>query len=323
MTRAIVLRAYGGPEALRLEDIDLAAPGAGEVLIRQTGIGVNFIDTYYRRGIYPLPLPAIIGDQASGVVEGLGAAVSGFCIGDRVAYCAAGNAYVERRVIRADKLVKLPAGLDDDVVSASLLRGLTAEYLLCRLHAVQPGETLLVHAAAGGTGLIVCQWARHLGAQVIATVGSAAKLDIARAAGAAHVLLHGDTDWAAQVRELTAGRGVDVVYDSIGQDTFMASLECLRPRGLMVAYGNASGKPPPFDVLTLARLGSLFLTRPRLSEYVASRADLEGAAARYFDVLERGIVRPHAVEHFALAAAGAAHEHLEDRATLSIPVLVP
>lgn len=323
MTRAIVLRAYGGPEALRLEDIDLGEPGLGEVLIRQTGIGVNFIDTYYRRGIYPVPLPAIIGDQATGVVEEVGAAVSGFAIGDRVAYCAAGHAYVERRLIGADKLVKLPAGIDDDVVSASLLRGLTAEYLLCRLHAVQPGETVVVHAAAGGTGLIVCQWARHLGAQVIATVGSAAKVDIARAAGAEHVLLHSQTDWAAQARELTAGRGVDVVYDSIGLDTFMASLECLRPRGLMVAYGNASGKPPPFDVLTLSRLGSLYLTRPRLTDYVESRADLEGAAARYFDVLLRGIVRPHPVEHFALAAAGAAHEHLEDRATLSIPVLVP
>jgi len=280
VTRAIVLRAYGGPEALRLEDIDLGEPGLGEVLIRQTGIGVNFIDTYYRRGIYPVPLPAIIGDQATGVVEEVGAAVSGFAIGDRVAYCAAGHAYVERRLIGADKLVKLPAGIDDDVVSASLLRGLTAEYLLCRLHAVQPGETVVVHAAAGGTGLIVCQWARHLGAQVIATVGSAAKVDIARAAGAEHVLLHSQTDWAAQARELTAGRGVDVVYDSIGLDTFMASLECLRPRGLMVAYGNASGKPPPFDVLTLSRLGSLYLTRPRLTDYVESRADLEGAAAR-------------------------------------------
>ncbi|MEX2482569.1 MAG: quinone oxidoreductase [Gammaproteobacteria bacterium] len=323
VTRAIVLHEFGGPEQLRLEETALDDPGAGEVLIRQTGIGVNYIDTYYRRGIYPLPLPAIIGDQATGVIELLGDEVSGFAIGDRVAYCGGGQAYVERRTIAADKLVKLPAELDDDVVSSSLLRGLTAEYLLCRLHAVQPGESVVVHAAAGGTGLIVCQWAKHLGATVIATVGASAKEHIARDAGADHVLLHDDPDFVARVRELTGGRGVDVVYDSIGLDTFMDSLACLRPRGLMVAYGNASGKPAPLDVLALAGHGSLFLTRPRLTEYIATRADLEASAARYFDVLVGGVVRPHPVQHFALAEAAAAHRHLEDRAALRIPVLVP
>lgn len=323
VTRAIVLHEFGGPDKLRLEETDLGDPDAGQVLIRQTGIGVNYIDTYYRQGIYPLPLPAIIGDQASGVVEALGAGVSGIAVGDRVAYCTGGRAYVERRTIAADRLVKLPAEIDDDVVSSSLLRGLTAEYLLCRLHVVQPGETLIVHAAAGGTGLIVCQWAKHLGATVIASVGTPAKQDIARGAGADHVLLHDDPEFVARVRELTGGRGVDVVYDSIGLDTFMDSLACLRPRGLMVAYGNASGKPAPLDVLALASHGSLFLTRPRLGEYIATRAELEDSAARYFDVLAGGVVRPHPVQHFALADAAAAHVHLEDRAALSIPVLVP
>ncbi len=323
VVRAIVLEAYGGPDALQSREVELGRPGAGDVLIRHTGIGVNFIDTYYRRGLYPVPLPAIIGDQAVGVVEALGEGVRGLKPGDRVAYASAGQAYVEARTISAERIVRLPAAISDETAAATLVRGLTAEYLLFRLHELKPEETIIVHAATGGTGLMVCQWAKDIGATVIATVGSAAKIAMAEEAGADHVLLHGDPDFVASVRELSGGRGVDVAYDSIGLDTFVKSLECLRPRGLMVAYGNASGKPEPFDILHLSRLGSLYLTRPRLTEYIATKADLELSATRFFEALERGIVWPHPVERFALEDAPAAHRHLEDREKHTIPILVP
>lgn len=323
MTRAIVLRELGGPDKLVVEDVELRTPGAGEVLVRHTGIGVNFIDTYFRRGVYPIKLPAIIGDQATGLIEAVGPEVSGFKIGDRIGYGSAGPSYVEARVMSAQSIVHLPDGIADDVVAATLTRGMTAEYLLFRLHELKPGETVIVHAATGGTGLMVCQWAKHLGATVIATVGAENKFEMAREAGADHVLLHGAEDFVAQVRELTGGRGVDVAYDSIGRETFMKSIECLRPRGLMVAYGNASGKPDPLDVLALSRHGSLYLTRPNLAHYVSTRTELELSTGRFFDALERGIVWPHAVERFALEDAPAAHRHLEDRAKHTIPILVP
>lgn len=323
MARAIVLREYGGPDQLKLEQVEVPAPVAGEVRIRHTGIGVNFIDTYYRRGLYPLPLPAIIGDQAVGVIEALGPGVKGFKVGERVGYASAGKAYVEARVVNVERVVRLPDSVSDDTVAATLVRGLTAEYLLFRLHAVRADETVVVHAATGGTGLMVCQWAKDIGATVIATVGSPAKMAMAEEAGADHVLLHTAEDFAARVRELTHGRGADVVYDSIGRDTFVKSLESLKPRGLMVAYGNASGKPEPFDILNLSRLGSLYLTRPRLTEYIASTAELQLSAGRFFDALERGIVWPHPVARFALAEAPAAHRHLEDRLQHTIPILVP
>lgn len=323
MARAMVLHEYGGPEQFRLEQVEVRAPGAGEVRIRHTGIGVNFIDTYYRRGLYPLPLPAIIGDQAAGVVEALGPGVHGFKVGDRVGYASAGKAYVEARVVNADRIVHLPDSVTDDIVAATLVRGMTAEYLLFRLHELQADETVIVHAATGGTGLMVCQWAKDIGATVIATVGSAAKVAMAEEAGADHVLLHSADDFVANVRALTHGRGADVAYDSIGRDTFVKSLESLKPRGLMVAYGNASGKPEPFDILNLSRLGSLYLTRPRLTEYIATKAELDLSAKRFFDALERGIVWPHPVERFALADVAAAHRHLEDREKHTIPILVP
>ncbi len=323
MTRAIVLRELGGPDNLVVEDVDLRAPGAGEVLVRHTGIGVNFVDTYFRRGLYPIKLPAIIGDQAAGVVEAVGPEVVSFKPGDRIGYGSAGPSYVEARVMKADAIVHLPDAISDEVVAATLTRGMTAEYLLFRLHALRPGETVIVHAATGGTGLMVCQWAKDLGATVIATVGAESKFEMAREAGADYVLLHSAADFVAQVRDLTGGRGVDVAYDSIGRDTFMKSIECLRPRGLMVAYGNASGKPDPLDVLALSRHGSLYLTRPNLSHYVSTRADLELSTSRFFDALERGIVWPHPVERFALEEAPAAHRHLEDRAKHTIPILVP
>ncbi len=323
MTRAIVLRELGGPDKLVIEDVELRAPAAGEVLVRHTGIGVNFIDTYFRRGLYPIKLPAIIGDQATGVIEAVGPEVKGFKVGDRIGYGSAGPSYVEARVMKAESIVHLPDAISDDVVAATLTRGMTAEYLLFRLHALKAGETVIVHAATGGTGLMVCQWAKDLGATVIATVGAENKFEMAREAGADHVLLHSAADFVAQVRDLTQGRGVDVAYDSIGRDTFMKSIECLRPRGLMVAYGNASGKPDPLDVLALSRHGSLYLTRPNLGHYVSSRAELELSTGRFFDALERGIVWPHPVERFALQEAPAAHRHLEDRAKHTIPILVP
>ncbi len=323
MTQAIVVHEYGGPEQLRVESVEVGEPAAGEVRIRHTGIGVNYVDTYFRRGLYPATLPYIIGDQACGVVEALGPGVTSFAVGDRVAYGSCANAYVAARLVPAEVLVRLPGDVDETVVAASLTRGMTAEYLLFRLHPLAPGETCVVYAAAGGTGRIVCQWAKHLGATVIATVGTAEKVAVAREAGADHVLLNDDPDFVARVRGWSGGRGVDVVYDSVGRDTFTQSLACLRPRGLMVAYGNASGPPDPLDVLALARHGSLFLTRPRLPEYVATRAELELCAGRYFDALASGIVRPHATERFALADAAAAHVHLEDRSRLTMPVLVP
>ncbi|MEQ8661464.1 MAG: quinone oxidoreductase [Gammaproteobacteria bacterium] len=323
MTQAIVLREHGGPEQLRVEDIEVGAPGPGAVRLRHTGIGVNYVDTYFRRGLYPVALPHVIGDQACGVVEALGAGVDGLAVGDRVAYASCTHAYAASRIAPADQLVRLPDDVDELVVASSLTRGMTAEYLLFRLHALAPGEICLVYAASGGTGRIVCQWARHLGATVIATVGATSRIEVARESGAHHVLLHDDPDFVARVRAWSGGRGVDVVYDSVGRDTFARSLECLRPRGLMVAYGNASGAPEPCEVLALARLGSLFLTRPRLPDYVATRAELELCAGRYFAALAAGIVRPHALTRFALADAAAAHVHLEDRDQLTIPVLVP
>lgn len=323
MARAIVLKEYGGPEQLQLDEVEVGQPGEGEVLIRHTGIGVNYIDTYFRRGVYPIPLPAVIGDQACGVVEALGPGVSEFKRGDRVGYGSSARAYIETRVIKTKDIVRLPDGVSDEIVAATLLRGLTAEYLLFRAYELKPGETALVHAATGGTGLIVCQWAKALGATVIASVGAASKCAAATAAGADHVLLHSADDFVEQVREMTAGRGVDVAYDSVGRDTFMKSIACLRPRGMMVAYGNASGKPEPFDVLSLAAHGSLFLTRPRLNEYIATKDELELSASRFFAALEHGIVRPHGVERFDLADAAAAHIHLEDRAKFTIPILIP
>lgn len=323
MARAIVLNAYGGPEQLALESVDVQEPDAGEVLIRQTAVGVNFVDTYCRRGLYPVPLPAIIGNQGVGVVEGLGDGETDFEIGDRVGYGSSNGGYVDMRVIKSKDIVRVPDGISDEVVAAALTRGMTAEFLLFRVHQLEAGETVIVHAATGGTGLIVCQWAKHLGATVIATVGSKAKIAMAEAAGADHVLLHDAVDFVDGVSSITNGRGVDVVYDSIGKTTFANSLECLRPRGLMVAYGNASGKPDPLDVLSLASQGSLFLTRPRLWEYVGTKVGLELSTSRFFDAVETGIVQPSPVEAFALADAASAHVHLEDRAKHTIPILVP
>lgn len=323
MGKAVFVKEHGGAEVLSYEDSPARAPGPRQVLLRHTAIAVNYIDTYYRSGLYPAELPLIPGDTAAGLVEAVGAEVKDFKPGDRAA-CASVplGAYAEERLVDADAVVPLPEGISDELAGASLTRGLTAEYLIHRLHPLKAGETILVHAAAGGAGKILCQWANQLGAKVIGTVGATSKLEVARENGCAEALLHGE-DFTAQVKELTGGRGVDVVYDSIGKSTFAKSLACLRPRGLMVSFGNASGKPPLLDVLELAKRGSLFLTRPTLYSYTADREQLRRAAERYFKAVTEGLLSVETGVPFALKDSAAAHRHLEDRSQLGSPVLLP
>lgn len=323
MGKAVFVKEHGGAEVLSYEDSPARAPGPRQVLLRHTAIAVNYIDTYYRSGMYPAELPLIPGDTAAGLVEAVGAEVKDFKPGDRAA-CASVplGAYAEERLVDADAVVPLPEGISDELAGASLTRGLTAEYLIHRLHPLKAGETILVHAAAGGAGKILCQWANQLGAKVIGTVGATNKLEVARENGCAEALLHGE-DFTAQVKELTGGRGVDVVYDSIGKSTFAKSLACLRPRGLMVSFGNASGKPPLLDVLELAKRGSLFLTRPTLYSYTADREQLRRAAERYFKAVTEGLLSVETGVPFALKDSAAAHRHLEDRSQLGSPVLLP
>lgn len=323
MGKAVFVKEHGGAEVLSYEDSPARAPGPRQVLLRHTAIAVNYIDTYYRSGMYPAELPLIPGDTAAGLVEAVGAEVKDFKPGDRAA-CASVplGAYAEERLVDADAVVPLPEGISDELAGASLTRGLTAEYLIHRLHPLKAGETILVHAAAGGAGKILCQWANQLGAKVIGTVGADNKLEVARENGCSEALLHGE-DFTAQVKELTGGRGVDVVYDSIGKSTFAKSLACLRPRGLMVSFGNASGKPPLLDVLELAKRGSLFLTRPTLYSYTAGREQLRRAAERYFKAVTEGLLSVETGVPFALKDSAAAHRHLEDRSQLGSPVLLP
>lgn len=323
MSKAVFVKEHGGAEVLSYEDSPARAPGPRQVLLRHTAIAVNYIDTYYRSGLYPAELPLIPGDTAAGLVEAVGAEVKDFKPGDRAA-CASVplGAYAEERLVDADAVVPLPEGISDELAGASLTRGLTAEYLLHRLYPLKAGETILVHAAAGGAGKILCQWANKLGATVIGSVGATNKLEVAKENGCAEALLHGE-DFAPQVKELTGGRGVDVVYDSIGKSTFAKSLACLRPRGLMVSFGNASGKPPLLDVLELAKRGSLFLTRPTLYSYTAGREQLRRAAERYFKAVTEGLLSVETGVPFALKDSAAAHRHLEDRSQLGSPVLLP
>ena len=293
------------------------------MLVRNTAIGVNYIDTYYRSGLYPAALPLIPGDQAAAVVEAVGPELSEFKPGDRVAYASKPlGAYVDERVIDADLLVPLPDGISDEITGATLTRGLTAEYLTHRLYELKAGETVLVHAAAGGAGRILCQWADKIGAIVIGTVGSEEKVEIARENGCTEVLLHQD-DFVPQIKDLTAGKGVDVVYDSIGKATFMKSLDCIRSRGMMVSFGNASGKPDSLDVLELAKRGCLFLTRPTLYGYTRDRGELLLSAERYFTAITSGLLHVENGVPFALEDAAEAHRHLEDRSIVGSPILIP
>jgi NADPH2:quinone reductase len=321
---AVRIHATGGQEELRFEEIELAAPAAGEALVRHHAIGVNFIDTYHRSGLYPLPLPAVLGTEAAGVVEAVGKGVTEVAVGQRVAYAGTiTGAYAEARCLPATRLVPLPDDVSCEQAAAMMLKGMTAEYLLRRTHRVANGETIVFHAAAGGVGLIACQWARALGARVIGVVGSAAKAELARAHGCAEVVVLPGQDLAGRVRELTGGRGVPVVYDSVGRDTFEASLDCLARRGLMVSFGNASGPVPPVSPLALATRGSLYLTRPSLAAYTADRDELLASAAALFAVVRTGAVRVTLSRRYPLPEAGQAHRDLEGRRTTGSLVLLP
>jgi NADPH2:quinone reductase len=322
--KAIRFHETGGPEVLRVEELPLPEPGPGQARVRHGAIGVNFIDTYHRTGLYKLPLPSGLGVEAAGVVEALGPGVAHLAVGDRVAYVARPpGAYAEAAAVAADRLVRIPGGVSDEVAAAAMLKGMTAWMLLRRIHAVKPGENVLFHAAAGGVGLIAVQWLRALGARTIATVGSEEKGKLALAAGASDVIVYTREDFVKRVRQLTKGEGVPVVYDSVGKSTFEGSLDCLAPLGLMVSFGNASGPVPPFDLAQLAAKGSLFLTRPTLFSYTARREDLEEGARELFDVIRSGKVRIDVKHRWPLAGAPDAHRALEGRHTTGSIVLVP
>jgi len=324
MVHAVRIHEHGGPEVLRWDEVAVAEPGAGEVRLRQTAIGLNYIDTYHRTGLYKVPaLPAVIGMEAAGVVESVGPGVTGLKAGDRVAYAGALGAYAEVRVCPADRLVVLPDWLDDIQAAATMLQGMTAEYLLRRTYRVQAGDTILVQAAAGGTGLLLCQWANRLGATVIGTVSTEEKAVLARAHGAHHVILYSRENFVERVRELTGGRGVAVVYDGVGQSTFLGSLDCLQPRGIMVSFGQASGAIPPFDTGLLAAKGSLYLTRPSLFTYTAKREDLLASAAEVFEAIRTGAIKIEVNQTLPLRDAAEAHRALEGRTTTGATVLIP
>ena len=322
MAHAIKVREHGGPEVLHWEEVPVPDPRAGEARIRQRTIGVNFIDVYQRNGLYPLSLPAVLGNEGAGVVEAVGPGVTDVAVGDRVAYAGLPGAYAEERTVPAERLVKLPDEISDDVAAAIMLKGMTAEYLLRRTHRVSPGETIVFHAAAGGVGQIACQWAKALGATVIGTVGSDAKVEVARRHGCDHVLITGP-DLASRVRQLTGGVGADVAYDGVGKDTWDASLDCLRPRGMLVSFGNASGPVPTFQPLVLTTKGSLFLTRPSLVHYVATREELVASAGAVFEVIRSGAVRIDIRHRYPLSEAARAHADLEGRRTVGPVVLTP
>ena len=324
MPHAVVFHQHGAAEVLRWESHDPGPPARGQVQLRHTAIGLNFIDIYDRTGLYPQTLPAVPGREAAGVVLAVGPGVRDFKPGQRVAYVhSEPGAYAEVRNIIAARLVKLPRDIRDEQAAALMLKGLTAEFLLRRTHRLARGERVLVHAAAGGVGSLLCQWARALGAQVIGVVGSEAKVELARRNGCQQVLVAGRDDIAAAVRERTRGRMVDVVYDAVGKDTFFESLDCLRPRGLMVSYGNASGPPPPIAPLELARRGSLFLTRPSLFHYLGTPAELQSAARALFSLVRARKIRVHIGQRYALAEAAQAQTELEARRTIGATVLIP
>ena len=324
MSRAIRIHSTGGPEVLCCEDVDVGSPAAGEAVVRHTAIGVNFIDTYHRSGLYPQVLPATLGMEAAAVVEAVGTGVDIVRKGQRVAYAGGPiGAYAERRRIPADRLVPLPDAIGDDVAAAVMLKGMTAQYLLRQTYEVKPGDTVLFHAAAGGVGLIACAWAKRLGATVIGTVGSDEKAALARAHGCDHVIVYTREEFVSRVREITDGRGVRVVYDSVGRSTWDGSLDCLQPRGLMVSFGNASGPVPPISPLVLAAKGSLYLTRPTLMTYTATRDALLTCANELFAALAAGVVTAHVSARYPLADAAQAHRDLESRRTTGSLLLIP
>lgn len=324
MTHAIRIHQTGGPEVMSWEEVSVGAPGPGEARVKHAAVGLNFIDTYHRTGLYPLSLPSGLGLEGAGTVEAVGEGVTSLKPGDRVAYAGGPlGAYAEERLIPADRLLKLPDSIDFRTGAAMMLQGLTAAYLLRRTYPVKAGDTILVHAAAGGVGLIACQWAKALGATVIGTVSTEAKADLARAHGCDHPILYTRENFAQRVREITGGEGVPVVYDGIGKDTWVGSLDSLRPLGMMVSFGNASGPVGLIDPLVLSQKGSLFFTRPTLMHYIAKRADLEALAGELFAMVSSGQVKIEVNQTFALKDAAAAHIALEGRQTTGSTVLLP
>ena len=322
--KAIRIERTGGPEVLELVQVEVPSPKSGEILVRHEAVGVNFIDTYHRSGLYPVKLPSGLGLEAAGVVEAVGEGVTRFKAGDRVAYASGPiGAYAELHATSAARAVKLPDGIDAKVAAACLLKGMTAEFLVRRTYPVKAGETILVHAAAGGVGSILVQWAKHLGARVIGTAGSDAKAELARSHGADHVILYRDQDVAAEVRRLTDGKGVPVAYDSVGASTFEGTLASLARRGMFVSFGNASGPVPPFAPLRLSQAGSLFFTRPTMFDYTATTEDLDASAAALFEVIGSGAVKIDIGQTFALGDARRAHEALEGRDTVGASLLIP
>jgi NADPH:quinone reductase len=322
--KAIRFAKAGGPEVLALHDVELPPPSPGQVRVRHSAIGLNFIDTYHRCGLYQVALPSGLGLEAAGTVEALGEDVVGLKLGERVGYCSGPiGAYAEANNVPADRVVKLPSTVSDEVAAACLLKGMTAQYLLKRAFPVKPGQTILFHAAAGGVGLIAGQWAKHLGASVIGTVGSDDKIELAKAHGCDHVLNLRMDEWVTRVRELTNGEGVPVVYDSVGKDTFAGSLDCLAVRGMLVSFGNSSGAVPAFEPAILSTKGSLYLTRPTLFHYTRTARELQQTAADLFAAIASGAVKIRVNQRFALKDARAAHEALQSRKTTGATVLIP
>src|SRR5262245_4369453 len=323
-THAIRIERTGGPEQMKWVEVDLPAPGKGEVQLKNLACGLNFIDTYHRTGLYPVQLPAGLGLEASAIVEAVGEGVSGFKVGDRVAHgTGPAGAYAERRNFPAEKLFRVPDSIDDRTAAAMMLQGMTVEYLIHRTYPVQKGDWVLLHAAAGGVGSIASQWLNRLGAQIIGTAGSPEKLALAKEQGCHHVINYRTEDWVKRVKEITGGQGCAVVYDGVGKDVFMQSLDCLRPRGYMVTFGNASGPSPDLSPLILSQKGSLFLTRPTLMAYTASRADLELSAGRVIDAIAKGWVKMKVGQTYPLKDATQAHLDLEARKTTGSTVLIP
>jgi NADPH:quinone reductase len=325
MVKAVVVHRFGGPEALSYEDVQVGDPGPGEVRLRQTAVGVNYIDTYFRTGMYPSPIgtPFIAGNEGAGEVIEVGSGVSDFKVGDRVAYVVGLGSYTQERLLPAERVVKLPANISYEQAAGMMLKGMTAWYLLRRTHKVQRGENILWHAAAGGVGLIGCQWANSLGANVIGTVGSKDKAELAKKNGAHHTILYRDEDFVARVKEITGGKMCEVVYDGIGKATFPASLDCIKPLGLFVSFGSASGPIDAFNINILQTKGSLYATRPTLNTYVAARADLLTAANELFEVVGSGKVKIPINQKFPLKEAQKAHRELEGRATTGSTILLP
>ena len=322
MPHAIRVHEVGGPNVLRWEEVEVGDPGPGQVRLRQEAAGLNFIDVYHRTGLYKQDMPFTPGVEGAGIVEATGPGVTAVSVGDRVAYGGPLGGYAEVRLIDAEKVVKLPDAISSEEAAAMMLQGMTAHMLLRQVYAVKPGDTILIHAAAGGVGLIVCQWAKALGATVIGTVGSEEKAELARAHGCDHPIIYTKADFVAEVGRITEGAKVPVVYDSVGKDTFLKSLDCLQPRGMMVSFGNASGAPDPMAPNLLAQKGSLFLTRPTLYNYTSTRAELESAAAELFEMVASGKVKVEVKQHFPLCDAAEAHRALEARKTSGSTVLI-